>query len=97
MFEGHYLDFEGSTKAVKGEPAVEKKINLRADDEREPMDLGTVYTEKRTFKNFLLSEYSTSDGITVKNQILSDGKRMAECYTVIITWNTAYHSIEGRI
>ncbi|MGN0630997.1 MAG: hypothetical protein ACI4JN_06680 [Ruminococcus sp.] len=83
MFEGCYLDFEGCTKAVKGEPAVEMKVNLRADDTRISVDLGTVYTEKRTFKDFLLSEYSTSDGITVKNTILPDGTRVAESYDAV--------------
>ena len=83
MFEGCYLDFEGCTKAVKGEPAVEMKVNLRVDDGENPVNLGAVYTEKRTFKDFLLSEYSTSDGITVKNKILPDGTRVAESYDAV--------------
>ena len=80
MFDNCFLDYESSTKAVKGEPAVEMKVNLRADDARISVDLGTIYTEKRTFKDFLLSEYSTSDGITVKNKILPDGTRVTESY-----------------
>ena len=83
MFEGCYLDFEGCTKAVKGEPAVEMKVNLRVDDGENPVNLGAVYTEKRIFKDFLLSEYSTSDGITVKNKILPDGTRVAESYDAV--------------
>ena len=83
MFDNCFLDYEGSTKAVKGEPAVEMKVNLRADDTRDSVNLGTVYTEKRTFKDFPLSEYSTSDGITVKNKILPDGTRMAESYDAV--------------
>ena len=83
MFDNCFLDYEGSTKAVKGEPAVEMKVNLRADDTRISVDLGTVYTEKRSFKDFLLSEYSTSDGRTVKNKILPDGTRVAESYDAV--------------
>ena len=83
MFDNCFLDYESSTKAVKGEPSVEMKVNLRADDTRISVDLGTVYTEKRTFKDFLLSKYSTSDGITVKNKILPDGTRVAESYDAV--------------
>lgn len=83
MFDNCFLDYESGTKAVKGEPAVEMKVNLRADDTRISVDLGTVYTEKRTFKDFLLSEYTTSDGITVKNKILPDGTRVAESYDAV--------------
>lgn len=83
MFDNCFLDYESSTKAVNGEPAVEMKVNLRADDTRISVDLGTVYTEKRTFKDFLLSEYSTSDGITLKNKILLDGTRVAESYDAV--------------
>lgn len=80
MFENLYMCYEGSSKAVKGESAVEKKINLKAYDLVMPIDFGTVYTEKHTFKDFLLSEYVTSDGIKITNQILPDGRRMAEHY-----------------
>ena len=83
MFDNCFLDYESSTKAVKGEPAVEMKVSLRADDTRISADLGTVYTEKRSFKDFLLSEYTTSDGITVKNKILPDGTRVAESYDAV--------------
>lgn len=59
------------------------KVNLRADDTRISVDLGTVYTEKRTFKDFIVSKYKSSDGIKVKNQVLSDGRRMAEWYDAV--------------
>lgn len=80
MYEGYYLDYEGSTIINLGEPSITRKVELRADDTRDPFNVGTVYTEKHTFKNFLETEYVTSDGITVKNQILSDGKRISEKY-----------------
>lgn len=59
------------------------KVNLRADNERNTINLETVYTEKRTFKDFLVSEYKSSDGIKVNNQVLSDGRRMAEWYDAV--------------
>lgn len=90
MFEDLYMGYEGSSKAVKGEPAVEKTINLKAYDLVMPIDFGTVYTEKHTFKDFLLSEYVTSDGIKIKNQILPDGRRMAEHYDVAEGIYTCY-------
>lgn len=80
MYEGYYLDYEGSTIINLGEPSITRKVELRADDTRDPFNVGTVYTEKHTFENFLETKYVTSDGITVKNQICSDGKRISEKY-----------------
>lgn len=40
--------------------------------------VGTVFSEERTWNNFLETNYSCSDGTTVKNTELPDGRRVSE-------------------
>lgn len=81
MFDTDYLDYTYYATASKNEPVVETKVTLRVEQPDEDIvELGTVYTQKHRFKDFLETDYTDSLGLTVKNQILSDGTRMAERY-----------------
>lgn len=54
-------------------------MELWVDDENSPQrKVGTVFSEERSWENFLETDYRCSDGTTVKNTELPDGRRVAE-------------------
>ena len=81
MFDYCYFDYYGKTRKLENEPKVVSEIELWIDDTNLlEAKIGTVFSEERTFENFMVTEYSCSDGTTVKNKELSDGKRISESY-----------------
>lgn len=85
MFDDCYFDYYGKTRKIANEPKVVSEIELWIDDNCEPeRNIGTVFSEERKWNHFLLSEYKSSDGITVKNEELSDGRRVSEVYNSVM-------------
>lgn len=81
MFDDCYFDYYGKTRKIANEPKVLSEIELWIDDNCEPKrNIGTVFSEEHTWNHFLVSEYKSSDGITVKNEELPDGRRVSESY-----------------
>lgn len=79
MFDYCYFDYYGNSRKEKNEPKVVSEVELWLDDHEMPKNkIGTVYSEERTWNNFMVSEYSSSDGTTLKNIELSDGRRVSE-------------------
>ena len=81
MFDNCYFDYYGKTeKDIYGQGVV-SKIELWIDDNQSPMrKVGTVFSEGRSWNNFLETNYNCSDGTTVKNTELPDGRRVSEVY-----------------
>lgn len=75
MFDNCYFDYYGKTeKDIYGQGVV-SKIELWIDDNKSPMrKVGTVFSEGRTWNNFLETNHNCSDGTTVKNTELPDGR-----------------------
>ena len=67
MFDNCYFDYYGKTeKNVYGQGVV-SKIELWIDDNQSSMrKIGTVFSEERIWENFLETNYSCSDGTTVR-------------------------------
>lgn len=81
MFDDCYFDYYGKTRKIANEPKVVSEIELWIDDEYEPeRNIGTVFSEERTWNHFLETDYSCSDGTTVRNKELQDGRRISEFY-----------------
>ena len=81
MFNNCCFDYYRKTKKLKNELKVVSEIELWIDDNCEPeRNIGTVFSEERTWNNFLETDDSCSDGTTVKNKELSDGRRVSEFY-----------------
>ena len=81
MFDYCYFDYYGKTeKSLYGQGVV-SAIELWIDDNQLPLrKVGTVFSEERTWQNFLETDYTCSDGTSVKNRELPDGRRMSEFY-----------------
>ena len=85
MFNNCYFDYYGKTKKLKNKPKVVSEIELWIDDNFEPeRNIGTVFSEEHTWNNFLETDDSCSDGTTVKNKKLSDGRRVSEFYDSVM-------------
>lgn len=81
MFDIGYMDYYGRTTAKKGEPKIVSEITLSFTCEFEYGDvLGTVFTQEKTFNNFLETENVCSYGKVIRNKELPDGRRMSEDY-----------------
>jgi len=84
MFNNCYFDYYGKTEKDTYGQGVVSKIELWIDDNQSPMrKVGTVFSEKRAWNNFLETKYNCSDGITIKNIELPDGRRVSEVYDSI--------------
>lgn len=85
MFDNCYFDYYGKTKSNLYGQGVVSKIELWIDDNQSPMrKVGTVFSEQRTWNNFLETDYSCSSGTTVKNTELPDGRRVSEFYDSVM-------------
>lgn len=81
MVDYCYFDYYGKTETNVYGQGVVSKIELWIDDNRLPQrKVGTVFSEERTWKNFLETDYNCSDGTTVKNTELPDGRHVSEFY-----------------
>ncbi len=81
MFDECYFDYYGKTRMIKNEPKVVSEVELYINlDEGLERKMGVVFSEERTWKNFLETDYRCSDGTSVKNRELSDGRRVSEVY-----------------
>lgn len=81
MFDYCYFDYYGKTRKLENEPKVVSEIELWIDDTNLlEAKIGTVFSEERKFEDFMVTEYSCSDGTSIKNKELSDGKRISESY-----------------
>ena len=85
MFDNCYFDYYGKTKSNLYGQGVVSKIELWIYDNQSPMrKVGTVFSEQRTWNNFLETDYSCSSGTTVKNTELPDGRRVSEFYDSVM-------------
>ncbi|MCM1222940.1 MAG: hypothetical protein NC548_51660 [Lachnospiraceae bacterium] len=46
--------------------------------------IGVVFSKERKWENFLETDYKCSDGTSVKNRELPDGRRMSEFYDSVM-------------
>ena len=84
MFDYCYFDYYGKTRKLENEPKVVSEIELWIDDTNLlEAKIGTVFSEERKFEDFMVTEYSCSDGTSIKNKELSDGKRISESYDFV--------------
>lgn len=85
MFDNCYFDYYGKTKSNLYEKSVVSEIELWIDDKQlPPRKVGTVFSEERTWNNFLETDYNFSDGTNVKNTELPDGRRISEFYDSVM-------------
>ncbi len=81
MFDCYYFDYYGKTRKLENESKVVSETELWIDNTYEPeRKIGVVFSEERTWKNFLETDYRCSDGTSVKNRELPDGRRVSEVY-----------------
>lgn len=85
MFDNCYFDYYGKTKSNLYEKSIVSEIELWIDDKQlPPRKVGTVFSEERKWNNFLETDYSCSDGTTVKNTEFPDGRRVSEFYDSVM-------------
>ena len=85
MFDYCYFDYYGKTEENVYGKGVVSKIELWIDDKQlPPRKVGNVFSEERIWKNFLETDYKCSDGTSVKNIELPDGRRVSEFYDSVM-------------
>ncbi len=81
MFDYDFFDYYGKTRMIKNEPKVVSEVELYINlDEGLERKMGVAFSEERTWQNFLETDCICSDGTSVKNRELPDGRRVSEVY-----------------
>lgn len=85
MYDYCYFYYRCKTRMLENEPELVSETALVIDDDYYfDRRIGTVLSEAHKWENFLETDYKCSDGTSVKNRELPDGRRMSEFYDSVM-------------